>query len=199
MYDSTTATDIPATAEMVAGYIDGKYAWSDADWARFPTAVKVRIAVSATTEDGHVLDVEPGDATPAQAVGWVTTRRAAGVDPSVYCNASTWPQVAKAFRDAGVGEPHYWIAQYDNDPTIPDGAVAKQYANDDLLGAHYDASVVADYWPGVEEDMTEAQVRQIVQDYLANVYGPQLEKELEQKKAEAVVQAVKAIADKLSK
>lgn len=75
MYDSTTASDIPADAEIVAGYVDGRYAWSDADWARFPNAVKVRISVFGSL-DADVLDVEPSDATPADAAVWVAQKNA---------------------------------------------------------------------------------------------------------------------------
>lgn len=152
MYDgiNTDAPVIPTGAELVAGYVDGWYAWSAADWARFPHALHVRIAVHAETDDGVVLDVESGDATPAQAVDWVLARRAAGVDPTVYCNQQDtqtgWPAVRAAFQARGVPEPHYWVADYDGDTAIPAGAVAKQYASTD----RWDLSSVADYWPGVD-------------------------------------------------
>jgi hypothetical protein len=146
MYDAVTPGNIPASAQLVAGYLNGPYAWSANDWARFPNAVHVGISVRGNFYDGHVLDVEVGDATPAEAVPWVQRRRQAGTDPSVYCNASTWPSVRQAFQQAGVAEPHYWIAKYDNDPTLPAGAVAKQHTNT----AAWDLSSVADYWPGVD-------------------------------------------------
>ena len=148
MYDGVDATKLPVTAQLVAGYVDGLYAWSAANWAMFPNSVKVRVAVFSTTNDGHVLDVEPGNATPAQSVDWVLMRRQAGADPSVYMNASTWPTVRSAFQARNVAEPHYWVAQYDNVATIPSGSVAKQYYNNNALG--YDLSIVADYWPGVD-------------------------------------------------
>ena len=163
MYDSVTAPRIPATAGMVAGYVDGAYRWSASDWARFPAAVKVRIAVFASTNDGHVLDVERYDATPAQAVGWVQRRRAAGVDPTVYCGYSTngysWALVINAFKTAGVPEPHYWVAAYPgNGPALYPGAVAHQYADPVTSGGDYDLSVVADYWPGVDGASTVSSV-----------------------------------------
>lgn len=151
MYDSITATDIPTTAEMVAGYLaPSRFAWSAADWARFPNATKVQIAVRGSTNAGHVLDVETGDATPVQAVSWVVMRRKAGVDPTVYCNHATQPAVIRAFNAAGVTQPHYWIARYDGLATLPVGVVAKQYTDTPPGGGHFDLSVVADHWPGVD-------------------------------------------------
>lgn len=148
MYDGVDASRLPADAQLVAGYVDGLYVWQAADWARFPTSVKVRIAVFSSTNDGQVLDVEPGNATPAQSVDWVLMRRGAGVDPTVYMNTSTWPTVRAAFNARGVTEPHYWVAEYDGVAALPTGAIAKQYYNDNQAG--YDLSVVADYWPGID-------------------------------------------------
>ena len=151
-YDAITPANIPTTAQMVAGYVDGRYAWHAADWARFPGAVKVRIAVFSSTNDGHVLDVEPGCSTPASAPGWVLRRRAAGVDPTVYCSLAAWPTVRAAFAAAHVPEPHYWIAAYPgNGPNLYPGSVAHQYADPGPV----DISVVADYWPGVDAGVVD--------------------------------------------
>ncbi len=148
MFDSITVADIPADAGMVAGYVDGVYANVLEMRARFPHATVVQVAVSASypAARGVVLDVESGDATPAQAVAWCRAYAGPNSDLTVYCNASTWPSVRSAFQAAGVTEPNYWIAAYDNDPAIPAGAVAKQYASNDF----YDTSSVSSYWPGVD-------------------------------------------------
>jgi hypothetical protein len=140
---------------MVAGYIDRIVLepWSAADWARFPNAIKVEIVKKASTNAGHVLDVEPGDATSAQAPGWAAMRRRAGVEPTIYCNLSTWPSVRAEFQRQAVAPPSYWIARYDRLAFIPGdwqalGCVAKQYAGDVAPGI--DISCVLDYWPGVD-------------------------------------------------
>jgi hypothetical protein len=144
MYDSVTPSAIPSNAAAVAGYVDGAYRWSDADWARFPGAVKVRIAVFPWTPDGHVLDVERGDATPGQAPGWVAMRQRAGLkQPQIYCNASTLPAVRAAFAAVAMPVPPIWVAQYDGVPTIPAGCVAKQYADPPSSGGNYDVSNVS--------------------------------------------------------
>ncbi|HKS45686.1 MAG TPA: hypothetical protein VJT49_11350 [Amycolatopsis sp.] len=150
MYDSVDPGAIPADARLVAGYVNGRWKWPVTGWARFPDAVKVTIATQASVDDGVVLDVEPGAASPAEALGWVRRRRAAGVDPTVYCNLTSWPVVRAAFTSAGVAQPHYWVARYDNVPAIPAGAVAKQYSDPATSGGHFDLSAVAGYWPGVD-------------------------------------------------
>lgn len=165
MLDSTSAANIPADAVMVAGYVDGNYAWSDADWARFPNAVKVRIAVKPTTNDGHVIDVEPGNWTDADSIAWVQMRRAAGVEPTIYCgNAAQGyecSELAAIYAASGVAMPQMWLADYDGIANVPPGYIAKQYAD----GPAYDTSVVADYWPGVDAapssgpDVPDAQSR----------------------------------------
>lgn len=148
MYDAVDPFKIPANAIMVAGYVDGLYAWSSAGWARFASAVKVTIAVKATTV-ADVLDIETGnDMNPADWVSWAQLARAHGKTPCAYMNTSTWPSVRKAFTSRGVTEPLYWVAQYDGVASIPAGALAKQYYNNDKLG--YDLSVVENSWPGVD-------------------------------------------------
>lgn len=162
MYDAVNAENIPANATIVAGYVDQIRIppWSSADWDRFPNAAKVQIVKKASSNFGHVLDVEPGDATPAQAPGWVTMRRAAGLaTPCVYMNASTWPAVKAEFAQQNVAPPLYWVAQYDLKAVLPDGAIAKQHTNT----AGFDVSVVADFWPGVDSPspshLTESEIQ----------------------------------------
>lgn len=147
MYDAVTASNIPVNAPMVAGYVD---LWSEADWARFPNAVKVRIARLASVNDGDVLDVENTDATPDQAPGWVTMRRNAtgGVQKTVYMSESAWQAVRDAFAAQGIAEPEYWVAAYPGiGADLYPGSVAHQYVDT----GPYDLSVVADYWPGVDK------------------------------------------------
>lgn len=158
MYDSVDPYAIPANAQMVAGYIDGSsFRWPVEAWSRFPNAVKVRIARRTTTNDGNVLDVEEGIPTvwpPGQGIiDWVLMRRRAGVEPSIYCNQlNDWSGIRRLFQNANIKEPYYWVARYNNIAVIPDGAVAKQYANSVLAKGPYDVSIVVDHWPGVDKE-----------------------------------------------
>lgn len=160
MYDSVDPYAIPAWADMVAGYVDGIYGpdhaafgepgWSPDGWARFPYAVKVGIAIKATTNYGQVADIENGDMTPSQAVQWVRMRRAAGIDPTVYCDRTNYEVVLNAFQSAGEPLPHIWLATLDGTVLWLARQVAVQYQGSALTGGNYDKSLVLDYWPGVD-------------------------------------------------
>lgn len=191
MYDSTTPWDIPRDAEMVAYYVDGRYAWPQAWLDLFPRAVKVSIsAIGARV--AQVGDVEVGCIwPPANAVPWVRRARAAGIDPTIYCNElNDWPPVRRAFWAAGEPEPHYWVARYNGVAQIPAGAVARQYAHphdgDGVAdrpwetGFHYDKSVVADFWPGVdsieEEKVTEDEANMIADRVYAKIMDTRIDR-----------------------
>lgn len=154
MYDSTTVTDLPKSAKMVAGYVDGAYQTVDDLRRRYPAGTVVTITVLGKPGE-HVCDTEPGNIGPAGAVRWAKDEVKAGRRPTLYCMGSQWKWIRRRLRlrlqmPLKAGRVSWWVADYDNDPTIPKGAVAKQYANPPLTGHHYDVSVVADYWPGVD-------------------------------------------------
>lgn len=160
MYDGITPANLPSGGDLYAGYVDGRWPDAAAIAERFPGKPVVRIATSTSTNDGVVGDGPPDNGTWAQWVAWTVRRRAAGADPTVYTNASSWSAGIQAFKDAGVAQPHWWIAHYDGDPTIPAGAVSKQYASN----ASYDTSSVADYWPGVDPAPKPAAVAAILEE-----------------------------------
>ena len=166
MIDALYPLGIPAGTECdaIAAYIDhpanvSSYAQAV---ARFPDAVHVKISARAPgTVGADVLDVEPGTyITPQQAVAWVVASRKAGIDPTVYCNQLApswgWASCKAAFTAAKVPEPHWWVANYDGDPTIPAGAAAKQYTDLDQNGRNtYDTSATAPGW--MEDDVITPQ------------------------------------------
>jgi hypothetical protein len=153
MIDALYPGSIPAgvTCDIVAAYIDhtaNPHSYDQAV-AKFPNAIHVKISVKATI-GADVLDCETSTGiTPAMCPAWVKVSRAAGGDPTIYCNQNNgWAAVRKAFQQAGVPEPHYWVANYDGNPAIPAGAVAKQYTDLDAHGVNtYDTSSVVEGWP----------------------------------------------------
>jgi hypothetical protein len=150
MRDSTTAADIPlAGTQLAAGYVNGRFVWSPADWARFPGIPHVRIDVTGADPAGaDVLDTETGDASPATANTWLRAKIARGDHmPVIYCNRSTQPLVEQATGNLIHGRDYwFWIATLDGTQRLPDmtGVVAVQYAGQAQTGAHYDQSIVYD-------------------------------------------------------
>lgn len=156
MYDGIN-TDVPAIRKlnpnMVAGYVDGRYAWSAADWEGWNSrCVAVRIAVFPATNKGDVIDCENGDATPAQAAQWIRMRKAAGYyRPTVYCNRGTIPAVRSATGSLVLGSDYdIWAADWTgaaHQVTAPGpGAAVKLPATQFKSGQLFDTSMVYDDW-----------------------------------------------------
>jgi hypothetical protein len=152
MFDSVDPLDIPEDAPIVAGYVDGAYAWPEREWQRFPRAVRVTITVRGLDSwfgaHANVLDVENGAATEEMALQWARAVRANHRIPTIYCSADTLPKLSQSFRNAGEPMPLWWVAAWPGaGAVIPAGCVAHQFLHD--LNC-YDLSVVEDYWPGVD-------------------------------------------------
>ena len=124
MYDSVNPGLIPGNVRMVAGYMDGDYAWTKEDWGRFPGAEKVIITVRGSLT-GNVADVENGDMTPEQAPGWINAKQQAGKrGATIYCNRATMSTVQHYCR----GHAYYlWVADWTGVAHIIPGTVAVQY------------------------------------------------------------------------
>ena len=140
MYDSVTPSAIPG-GKAVATYADGPYAAS-------PAAVAGHHVTWIDTNGSDpagatVLDVEPGDATPAGAAAWAAQRldthpHATAV---IYTMRSEWA----AAQTSIAGLPHWqqhhvrwWIADPTGTPHVVPGSNATQW----YWGTHYDISTV---------------------------------------------------------
>jgi hypothetical protein len=153
MRDSTNAADIPTRGtDIAAGYENGAFAWSEADFNRFTHAAHAHIDVNGTAPGAAgVLDVETGDATVATAVTWVKARNKLhpGAYAVIYCNRSTLTPLFNAMGAAKlevVRDFHLWISTLDGTKTVHDmtGVVAVQYAGEAETGGHFDESIVYD-------------------------------------------------------
>jgi hypothetical protein len=156
--DSTDPFAIPLEGlAAAAGYGDGEFVWPSDGWARFaPPIVSLSIVVSAD-DVGDILDVETGDATPADVPRWVRAfARPGRRRPTIYASRDTWPKVVAALEAAGLSAAgvDWWAATLDGTTEVP-GAVAVQARGSNLTGGHYDESVILDpSWVGLEGDMT---------------------------------------------
>jgi hypothetical protein len=141
IYDSTTPSSIPA-GQQAAVYSDGAYAASPAQVAGHPGTIW--IDTNGSNPSANALDVEPGDATPAQAGQWVAQKLTD--TPSqvaiVYTMRSDWPAV-----QAAVGQlpqwmqshVRWWIADPTGVPHMVPGASATQW----YWGPSYDISTAS--------------------------------------------------------
>ena len=148
MADSVTPANLPQGFDVYAGYCDGLYNDVLQIKAMFPGKPVLAFTVFATDIIGDYLDVESGDATPAEAPAWIAKMRLAGhPDPGVYCSEALWTTVKGEFQTQGVIEPPYIIAAYPGPgPVMIPGAIGHQWIDH----GPYDESVVADYIPGVD-------------------------------------------------
>jgi hypothetical protein len=175
MYDSVNPNGIPAGGQLICGWVDGAYGprdpygWTAGAWARFPGQIPVRIAALSSTRGAQVYDVENGDLTPEQAIAVLDRERAAGNNPTIYGSQYTVGQV-KALL-AARSEPPWWVADPTGIEHMLPGAVATQW----LWKPGYDQSLVADFWPGIDEgdnmplsadDLSK--ITLIVQEQIAN-------------------------------
>ena len=137
MYDSVNGLVIPTTAEVVMGYIDGDYKWTDAMWQQHDAAEKVTVTVFGDIR-ANVADVEHGNMTPDDAAVWIHDKQAAEhKGATVYCNLSTRPAVEEACHGLA-----YYLALADPTGVAHDlpGTVFVQWH----FGQHYDVSQVSD-------------------------------------------------------
>ena len=155
MADSVYPANIPDSFQVVAGYVDGSHAWTDADFAKFEAAGKavVRICIWNNRYDADVIDVEGGNNNAEGAVPWVAEKWRRGDTPTVYCYSDDGPagyrvsDVRAACDAAGVKRPFVWITKAGDgssfDPSGDPEIVALQYEFD----GGYDVSVIANNWP----------------------------------------------------
>lgn len=95
---------------------------------------------------GTFLDVEKGDATPDQALGWLRWMISEGVwRPGIYANKATMPSVKMHIGDALPRSAYrLWVADWTGSQHLPSGYEACQYTNN-ASGGHdgpYDSSVL---------------------------------------------------------
>ena len=138
MYDSVTPGALPAN-QPAAVYADGAYAASSSQMAGHHSVLW--IDTNGSDPNANVLDVEPGDATPAGSAQWVQAHLSKQPHSVaiIYTMRSDW----SAVQDAVGGLPsweqshvRYWIA----DPTGVAHVVPGSSATQWYWGSSYDVS-----------------------------------------------------------
>jgi hypothetical protein len=136
IFDSVTPGTLPAH-QQVAVYANGKYAVTGSEVAGHDDALWIDI--NGSDPKAAVLDVEPGDASPAGAAQWA--RQKLSADPTalarIYTMKSEWPAVKVAIAGLPAkmqSQVRYWIADPTGSPHIVPGASATQW----YWGSRYD-------------------------------------------------------------
>lgn len=120
MFDDTSVELIPRAAKAVAGYVNGIYTTWPAILRLFPHAHHVSIAVNSSAI-ADCLDVEPGDATNADAPGWyhrfkehAKKNHQLHRKPIFYTSASNADALVAALAEHRIKRGHYklWTAHY---------------------------------------------------------------------------------------
>lgn len=163
MYDTITIETVPPNPEAVAGYVGGHWPTYNALVQKFPHAHHLSIAVNAG-EDAECLDIEAGDAVPAQGPAWVKRQLARGVKrPVVYASVSSMQTVIDILESSGLhrGEFRVWTAHYTFTAHLcgphcgfgfRDNADATQWT-DRALGRNLDESQLVDNFFGSTIDV----------------------------------------------
>lgn len=160
MYDSIDIGQIPLSATAVAGYVSGRWPTAAKLAATFPHAQLLTIATSAS-HDAECLDIETGDATPADAAAWYERQKARGITrPCLYASASVMQaDVAPVLVASGIkrASVRLWSAHYTFKAHIcgPDSCGALSIDadgtqwTDEALGRNLDESLLAaDFFSG---------------------------------------------------
>ncbi|MHB1950250.1 MAG: hypothetical protein ACYCQK_02095 [Acidiferrobacteraceae bacterium] len=144
MFDAVTVGNIPGHPFAAAGYTAGNFVtWG---WVRSHAQHAISIAIQASFR-ADCLDVEPFDATPAQAGPWVLSDIRAGFrKPCLYSDLSEMPAVQASLRQSlGAGwraRVFLWLAWYRRIPGLVPGYDAVQF-DDHCLGRNLDCSTVS--------------------------------------------------------
>jgi hypothetical protein len=144
MYDSVTLSTVPAFPFAQAGYTAGHWITFGPMRAAWPNAHTVSIAISVRYH-ADCLDVEPGDATPGEAVAWIRVEMRLGWSrPCVY---SDWWEYTHEI-DPLLAQAHIhswqvwkWDADYTHVAHIDPGFDATQWTST-CLGRNLDCSLV---------------------------------------------------------
>lgn len=144
--DSIPANAIAATYSDLVPDLDALTAMK----ARFPLGLVLIDRHGDPTGQASVLDVEGGLHAVSDAAPWFDRQQAAGIEfLTVYGNRSNYPAINSAM---GTRNFFRWISTLDGTMKIAGYTPGKrpalvQFANEQMLGFHCDASVIwADTW-----------------------------------------------------
>lgn len=135
LYDSVQAWGVPELGpeDLAAGYETGGLVSFPGLRDRFGWRV-LSIDVTGRSFGADVVDLERGDASPAELPNWLKVHNEGRPTGVVYCSYSRWDEARRA---AGSIPCLWWVAEWTGSPHLPLGADACQFATSPA----YDVSV----------------------------------------------------------
>lgn len=101
-YDDVTVSLIPASAQAVLGYTDGRFANRTAMKAMFPKAKQTFLCVQGTDFTADGVDSEKGDASIEAVVAFCHAKIKMGKKPIAYTFLAQMQEMANAIFAAGI-------------------------------------------------------------------------------------------------
>ncbi len=150
MLDSITPEVIPTGAADIVGlYVNGTYKCDPTQATRLAQggAEIAWISVDTASDEGDVLDIENGDATPQSAPAWYDARQKAGAgELTLYVNRTNLAAVQAAM---GTRDYRLWVATLDGTTAVSGydalaGPAAVQCLSAAMMGVNVDGSLVFD-------------------------------------------------------
>ena len=151
MYDAITLDNLPSDGKYFAGYVGGNWVTYPQIKARFPGATVLSIAINAS-ETAQCLDIETGDAVPADAPAWVLHQKTPR--PCLYASVSTMNTLISILNTAGISRAsvRLWSAHYTHSAHICGPSTCNQMSvaadgtqwTDNALGKSLDQSLLND-------------------------------------------------------
>ena len=158
MADSVDVNHLPDGMDAYAGYTSGTWPTYNAMVARFPHAFHLSIAINAG-QRADCLDIEPGDATVADAPDWFHLWSPGHTPkPVFYTSASNAANLIGVLGANGILRERFlvWSAHYTNVSHICAPNVCGYPAADGTQWADHgpwDESLLADYFFNQEDDV----------------------------------------------
>lgn len=161
--DTNLSVEAPhaASAYAIAGYVNGRFNnWASvvAKWGKSGKYLLSIDVLNQPSAGAQCLDVEPGDATNADAPSWVKATQAAGraakdlrYYPKLYTSASNATALIGALTAAGIARNEYmlWTAHYTGKAHICNSSCG-------LGNFQADATQWTDTYQGASLDATQA-------------------------------------------
>ena len=169
--DATTGNlhTVPSTYKQLAGYTTGNgIAWTAAQWAAHPTAIRICQNPGATDLTADVLDVESGAATVADCPGWAkaalanwhVATRPGQRSPAIYMSQSNVTAVVNALTAAKVTGIGLFVADWTGSRGDAVATLASSGGPYPIIGVQwadagtYDKDVFLDSWLNARSSKT---------------------------------------------